>query len=406
MNNISSDIITPLSDFIVENRVKQYDSEIDIYDLINVYLKQRTDNQSFYIINLGAVIRQYNKWKTLLPRITPYYAIKCNPNPIIIKLLNLLGCKFDCASKQEIYKAIEYGVEPENIVFANPNKPVDYISFARSNDVDLIVIDDEDELLKLKLFHPQAKILIRIQVDDSKSLCKFNIKFGASIDNVKSLLEIGKTNSLNIVGLSFHVGSSCQDASVYKTALEECYKIFDIAKQLDINLRIIDIGGGFPGVDKPNIKFNDIADVLNNTIDEYFEKYSHIEYISEPGRYFVEESHTLVCSVINKKVRYNDKGEKVMVYFVSDGVYKSFSNIVYDHGDPILKPYNEVSEELHPSIVFGESCDSIDCIKNDCQLPLLAIGESIFVENMGAYTVATSTNFNGFELPQFHYILK
>lgn len=406
MTTIPSDIFTTISDFIVENKVKQFDSEMNIYDLINEYLKKRSDDQSFYIINLGAIVRQYTKWKTLLPRITPYYAIKCNPNPIIIQLLNLLGCKFDCASKQEIYKAIEHDVKPENIVFANPNKQVDYIKYARSNDIDLIVIDDIDELSKLKLFHPQAKILIRIQVDDSKSLCKFNVKFGASLDDVKSLLEKGKNENQNIVGLSFHVGSSCQDATVYKSALEECYKIFDMAKDIGINLSMIDIGGGFPGVDKPNIKFSDIADNLNQAIDENVEKYPDIEYISEPGRYFVEESHTLVCSIISKKERKNENNEKTMIYYVSDGVYKSFSNIIYDHGNPTLIPFNERSGELYNSVVFGESCDSIDLIKKECQLPLLAIGESIFVENMGAYTVATSTNFNGFELPQFHYVLK
>ena len=338
---------------------------------------------------MGDIIRQYAKWKKNLPRITPFYAIKCNPCPIIIELLNKLGCCFDCASQQEILKAINLGVDPKKIIFANPCKPVDFIKFSRSNDVDLLVVDSYNELFKIKLYHPEADILVRIQTDDSKSKCKFNCKFGIESDDVKEILEMGKTLNLNIIGVSFHVGSGCEDAQVYWTALSDCKKVFEIASSLDIKMNLIDIGGGFPGTDDSVVTFESMAEVINKGIDELFADLPNIRFIAEPGRYFVASSHTIVCSIINKKEKIDKgTGEKLITYYISDGVYKSFSNIIFDYAKPIFIPFNERNEKTYQSILYGESCDSLDVISKNCQLPSLAIGESIVVENIGSYSMA------------------
>jgi len=384
-----------------------------MFDIINQYLEKKKGEQSFILVDLGDIIRQFSKWKKNLPRITPYYAIKCNPCPIIIELLNKLGCCFDCASQQEILKTINLGVDPKNIIFANPCKPVDFIKFSRSNDVDLLVVDSSYELYKIKLYHPEANILIRIQTDDSKSKCKFNCKFGVELDQVKEILELGKVLNLNIVGVSFHVGSGCEDAQVYYTALLDCKKVFEIASSIEIYMKIIDIGGGFPGIDDPKVSFESMAEVINKGIDELFENYQDlngdkekIKFISEPGRYFVASSHTIVCSIINKKEKNNkETGDKQIIYYISDGVYKSFSNTIFDYAKLEFIPFNERNEKTYNSILYGESCDSLDIISKDCKLPSLAIGESIVVRNMGAYTTASSTEFNGFSPAELFYLM-
>jgi ornithine decarboxylase len=410
----TSEFITDFSSLINEYNINVIDSNLDTYDIVNKYLEKNNGDESFLIVDIGEIIRQYNKWKNLLPRITPFYAIKCNPSPIIIKILNKLGCCFDTASKNEILKVIELGVSPKNIVFANPCKPVDFIKFARSNDVDLLVIDSTYELYKIKLYHPEANILLRIQTDDSKSRCKFNSKFGVVLDEVESILTMAKQLKINMKGVSFHVGSGCSDANVYHTAISDCKKVFEIAKKLDILMDLIDIGGGFPGVDDAKISFTDIAQVINDSIDEFFPSIgdssdtdtNDITFIAEPGRYFVASSHTLVVSVINKK-EYIDKETNIQknIYYISDGVYSSFSGIIYDYAKFELLPFNERNEKTYPSIVYGSTCDSLDCITKDCNLPLLAIGESMIVKNIGAYSVASATEFNGFPLPTINYIL-
>jgi len=406
MNDIPSESITDIYNYISDKNIKIYDTKLDQFDIINQYLEKKKGEQSFILVDLGDVIRQFHRWKKNLSRVVPYYAIKCNPCPIIIELLDKLGCCFDCASQQEILQTINLGVKPEKIIFANPCKPVDYIKFSRSNDVDLLVVDSCYELFKIKLYHPEAEILVRIQVDDSKSLCKFNCKFGVDLENVKEILETGKTLDLNIIGVSFHVGSGCEDAQVYWSALSDCKKVFDIAKSIDIDMKLIDIGGGFPGVSNSKVSFESMAEVINKGIDEIFSGTEGIRFIAEPGRYFVASSHTLVCSIINKKEKVNkETGEKLITYYLSDGVYKTFSNTIFDYAKPTFIPFNERNEKTFQSILYGESCDSLDIISRDCQLPSLAIGESIVVQEIGAYSRATSSSFNGFTKPELFFIL-
>lgn len=406
MNNLPSDSITDIYNFISDKDVKIFDAGLNMLEIINQYLEKKKGDQSFIVVDLGDIIRQYSKWQKNLPRVKPYYAVKCNPCPIIIELLNKLGCCFDCASQQEILKTINLGVDPKNIIFANPCKPVDFIKFSRSNDVDLLVVDSSYELYKIKLYHPEAKILIRIQTDDSKSKCKFNSKFGVELESVQEIIELGKILNLNMAGVSFHVGSGCEDHRVYYTALQDCRQVFEIARSVDIEMYIVDIGGGFPGTDQAKVPFERMADEINRGIDELFSDLPYVQFIAEPGRYFVASSHTIVCSIINKKEKINkETGEKVYTYYISDGVYKSFSNTIYDYAQPEFIPFNERNEKTYESILYGESCDSLDIISRGCQLPALAIGESIVVNNMGAYTTASSTEFNGFSKAELYYIL-
>lgn len=173
--------------------VKFYGSDRDIYDIINDYLEDNPSERAFYIIDLGKLINSYSNWMRLLPTVKPYYAVKCNPNPVILDALASLGVNFDCASETEMKTIIEITEDPTRIIFANPCKMSSQIRYARSNDVDLMTFDCEDELYKIKLYHPYAKLVLRIAVDDSKSKCKFNKKFGCKLSQIKELLTISNT---------------------------------------------------------------------------------------------------------------------------------------------------------------------------------------------------------------------
>ena len=386
--------------------VKLYGSDKDTYNIINDFLEDNQSERAFYIINLGALFDSYTNWITLLPNVHPYYAVKCNPNPVILDALASLGCNFDCASENEMKMVIEITKDPSRIIFANPCKMSSQIRYARANDVDLMTFDCEEELYKIKLYHPYAKLVLRLAVDDSKSRCKFNKKFGCKLSQVEELLNIVKTLKLDVIGFSFHVGSGCSSADTFYDAIYECRKACDIAERVGIGISVIDIGGGFPGVDK-EIKFEDIARRINDGITEFFSEKAGIQFIAEPGRYFAESSHTLVLNVIGKKnIIDEDTGEKIIVYYLNDGIYGSFGCIYFDHNNPVVLPFNERNNELHKSRLFGPTCDSIDLISNDIMLPELAVGEWVYVENFGAYTVASSSNFNGFKTNVFKYIFR
>jgi len=390
--------------------VKLYGSDIEMYDIINDFLEKNQSEHAFYLVDLGEITKSYINWMKFMPDIKPYYAVKCNPNPVLLEALASLGVNFDCASENEIKTIIEITNDPARIIFANPCKMSSQIRYARANDVDYMTFDCEEELYKIKLYHPYAKLVLRLAVDDSKSVCKFNKKFGCKLEQVRELLTIVKTLKLDVVGFSFHVGSGCSSAENYYYALEECKKATDIASSLSVNITTIDIGGGFPGIDK-NIRFEDIAHSVNKGINDFFGKEVEnktIQVISEPGRYFAEKSHTLVLNVIGKKAVFeeNENKEPVIIYYLNDGIYGSFNCIYFDHSSPIILPFNERDGKLHKSRIFGPTCDSIDLISENIMLPELAIGEWVYVENFGAYTVAASSSFNGFRTSLFKYIFR
>ena len=361
-------------------------------DIISKFLENNDDNSAFYIVNVKKIIQQYEKWAEHLPRVKPFYAVKCNPNPVITKILSKFDIGFDCASKNEIAQIIDHGVDPSNIIYANPCKASGQIKFARSEDVDLMTFDDVHELYKIKLYHPHAKLVLRIKTDDSKSVCKFNCKFGADQSEIKNILQTAKILGLDVVGISFHVGSNCQDANTYYTALRDVKTAFEIAEEVGYTMNFVDIGGGFPGYDTADgVTFEEIATEVNRGLDEFF-PHESIQIIAEPGRYFVCSSHTLVTNIIGKK----KNGDK-FVYYLNDGIYGSFNCVYFDHAKPIIQPYNERDGKLYESVVFGPTCDSIDIIAENSSLPDLAIGEWVYVENFGAYTIAAASTFNGFQ---------
>jgi ornithine decarboxylase len=416
--DIPDEFLTQLSSFINDNDIKLIPKKQDTYDIVNLFLEKNHSEDPFLIVNLGEIIRQYQKWMTHLPYIKPYYAVKCNPDLVILKLLYNLGCNFDCASKNEISKIMNLGTDPERIIFANPCKMISQIKYARAHDIDLVVFDDENELYKIKMFHTNARLVLRIKTDDSSSLCKFNCKFGAELEDVENLLKLATNLGLNVVGISFHVGSGCRNKNQYKTAIEDCYKVYKIAENLGIKLELIDIGGGFPGYDSnhDSITFEEIADILNQSIKQYFydeqtEKYI-VEFIAEPGRFMVASSHILVLSIINKKTRINkESNDKEVIYYVNDSIYSTLNNIIHDHfvvTSENLFPFNERNEKKFKSTIFGPTCDSLDKIAENIMLPDLLCGEYLYIENLGAYTTAVNYEdvlFNGFNKPSIHYIL-
>ena len=379
----------------------------DLENIIKKYIddKDEYDDEPFYIVDLGKVEEQYIKWVNYLPDIQPYFAVKSNPDNIIINMLAKLGCNFDCASKSELENALSIVNNPDRIIFANPCKVSSHLIFARENQISKMTFDSIEELEKIYKIYPVAQIILRICVDDTNSKCKFNSKFGCQLYNIPKIFERIKSLQMNLVGFSFHVGSGCSDPTSYYNAIKDCAKSYKLSQDYGFNINIIDIGGGFPGVDK-NIKFADICDNINRAIADFFSyevKNNIIKFIAEPGRYFTEATHTLVLNVIAKK-----KEENVIKYYLSDGIYGSFNCINYDHQTPELIPLISLNNDdiKYNTTFFGPTCDSLDCIYKDIQYQELNVGDWLYIINYGSYTIAPSSSFNGFSVSNKKYINK
>ncbi|KAI8600461.1 ornithine decarboxylase [Dissophora ornata] len=376
---------------------------------------------AFYVADLGEVYRQHLRWKALLPRIEPFFAMKCNPDPMVMRLLASLGAGFDCASKNEIQSVLEIGVDPSRIIYANPCKQNSFVKYANANNVSMMTFDNAEELHKIKRFHPEAQLVLRILTDDSKSLCKLGLKFGAPLDTTGFLLATAQELGLNVIGISFHVGSGCFDANAFGEAVIRARRVFDQAKDYGFAFNFLDVGGGFPSAHvTEGITFEKVATILGPTVNALFGP--EVRVIAEPGRYYVGSAYTLATQVIARRTINRDLADVLSpelsqspshMYYINDGMYGSFNCIMFDHQvcEPKVLLKDGAFAYQQPLVqvphgyasVWGPTCDSIDCISAKSRLPLMESGDWLYFDNMGAYTITAASQFNGFRKSEILY---
>lgn len=381
--------------------------------------------------DLGVAERQFHRWVRELPQVQPFYAVKCNPDPVFLAALAGWGSNFDCASRAEIQRVLDQGVDPSRIIFANPIKSPSDLQFAHSVGVTRMTFDNLDEVLKVKQHCPHAQLVLRLLPDDSGSVMRFGSKFGAPAETIETLLRACQQHTIAVIGVSFHIGSGCFDASKYDAAIGLCRKAFDIAERIGMpQLNLVDVGGGFPGdiacetetaveaiapAGQSAPLFENIALVIRSAFCRHFpeDRYPNLVRIGEPGRYFGTAFSTLFLRVQGKRETFsssNDEQHKRVLYYVNDGVYGSFNCKMYDYYHPIPTAthcFFDTSESQRPTTLgtfFGPTCDSLDKIIDDHPIPELDVGDSIVFTNMGAYTSAAATEFNGCPLPQQTYM--
>jgi len=318
-------------------------------------------------------------------------AVKCNPDPQVLRLLAALGTGFDCASKAEIEQVLNMGVDPSRIIYAQPCKTKSYVRYAAQNGVKQMTFDNADELYKTKQLFPDAELYLRILTDDSASLCRLSQKFGASLDSTAELLELAKKLELNVVGVAFHVGSGASDPKAFLKAVQDARYVFDQAHALGFEMHTLDVGGGFCGE-----TFEAMAAVLASALDMYFPP--HIRIIGEPGRYYVSTAFTIACHIIARRpVADATLGTTSYMLYLNDGVYGNFSSIIFDHQNPIPQVLQHGLEFKYglrrsgydtPSMteysIWGPTCDGIDVISSSCVFPeVLEVGDWLYFEDMG-----------------------
>eukprot|EP00656_Telonema_subtile_P047143 TRINITY_DN5399_c0_g1_i1.p1 TRINITY_DN5399_c0_g1~~TRINITY_DN5399_c0_g1_i1.p1 ORF type:complete len:458 (+),score=96.92 TRINITY_DN5399_c0_g1_i1:224-1597(+) len=369
---------------------------------------------SIMSVDLGQVERQFQKFTQLMPRVRPFYAVKANPDKAIVQTLFEAGAGFDCASAPEIEMVRAAGADgTTDVIFANCCKFPRDIAYAKSQGVSRMTVDNLDELEKIALHFPEAQVVIRIVTDDSNSICRLSNKYGAALCDVEELLTTAIRLGLDVVGVSFHVGSGTSTADSFGEPIKNAARVFETAKHFGIEMKLLDLGGGFPGDDEGIVTFSQIADEINPLLDEYFPIEKGIEIISEPGRFFSHASATLATKVIARRVvSAAAKGENDpdVLYYLGDGVYGSFNCVLFDHYTPPLPTVIPVKAGVQSecvllqSRVFGPTCDGLDTIYEQAALPMLNVGDILVFRHMGAYTVAAASNFNGISKPKIVYV--
>ncbi|MGQ9702506.1 MAG: type III PLP-dependent enzyme [bacterium] len=348
----------------------------------------RKHGTPLFLISKSKLINQLKRFHTLLPRVKPFYAVKANSHPFILKTFADAGTGFDVASIHEMKSLLDMGVSPDRMVFANTVKTPEALKFANANKIDLMTFDSEYELNKIARNAPGARVLVRIKVPNIGSMVELSLKFGAEPPDAIPFLIKAMRLGLKPAGVSFHVGSQNVHIENYLDALEIASIIFKDAHLKQIPLEILDIGGGFPikHFDYEKDLFAITAASINKELNRLFP--DNIQIIAEPGRVLCGPAGILVMKIIGKSIRNNKHW-----YYLDDGVYGSLSGIVYDHCKYQYRVLKKGITQI--TTLAGPTCDSFDIISTSEELPELDIGDIVYVENIGAYSWATATNFNG-----------
>lgn len=330
-------------------------------------------------------------WKAALPHVTPHYAVKCNNDPQILRWLASAGAAFDCASPREMREVFRAGAKPTDVIYAHPCKSVADVKVAQRFGIQVTVVDSPEEVVKLAAGGWRGSTLIRLLVPDAGSAQPFSKKFGAPLDWVPEITRLLRAAGIRHSGYSFHVGSECQKPAQFATALRMCAEA-----PRPTGPEIIDVGGGF----LPDREAFEAAAHEISAQQHLFAQTT--KWIGEPGRFLAQPAATLRVQVTGIKPRVDGTGWR---YTLDETIYGAFSNIPFDGQRPAFRLDAPDSDERSRvrATLFGRTCDSADCLAEDIEMPELRLGDWLVIDNMGAYTTVTASEFNGFPQPKRIY---
>ncbi|KAI0244493.1 hypothetical protein L0F63_001090 [Massospora cicadina] len=342
--------------------------------------------EAFNVLDVGEVNHRLALWERNLPNVMPFYAVKALPDPRLIQRMADLGMGFDCASPSEIELVLAAGVSPDRIIFANPCKLKSHMRHAANCGIQMNTFDSANELDKIKALWPFSQLFLRIWVDDSGSSIPLNTKYGAAPNEIYSILAKAKELELDVVGISFHVGSNCLNPNLFTTAIRSAKQAFLVAQGLGFKMTTLNLGA---------------AAAIRTALAESFP--TGIRAIAEPGRYFSSPpSPARAPSSANAYVP--TFGNSAFGIF-AEGIFPQKIEFI---PTPLhLEPTNHQTEgQLYPTIMWGPTCTSQDtiCLNPTLKLPELEIGDWFYVKDVGAYSLAMGFTFNGFQPVNTYYI--
>jgi ornithine decarboxylase len=352
-----------------------------------------------FVVDHDELRRNYATFKKYLPRIQAYYAVKANPDPAIVKTLFDAGASFDVASMPEFHIVHEYIKDMpdkqrqawiwDKIIYANPIKANETLQELNPYKP-LVTYDNYEEIRKIKKHAPQAGLALRLKVPNTGAMVELSSKFGAAPGEAVDLILAADKMGLTVEGISFHVGSQTTNFGNYVAAINLAANIFKEAKDRGYTkMNLLDIGGGFPAPYDDTVKpFRELASIINRELNRLFPK--NIQILAEPGRFLCATAATAISKIIGKAVR-----EGKLCYYINDGVYHTFSGVIFDHCHYHMKSFKRGPTQI--CSVFGPTCDALDVVSLAEELPGdLQLGDLLYSEQIGAYSHASSTWFNGF----------
>lgn len=325
-----------------------------------------------------------------LPGVVMHYAVKANPALPVLAALHEQGCRFDVASQAEWQAVQAVGGPLSECLYTQPVKRGDELAAAVAAGFHCFVADNRAEIDKLAAACPGAELLLRLRVSNPDCVVDLSEKFGCAPEEAIGLLDYAHHQGLRAVGLAFHVGSQSTNPQPFVEMLQRSRRLFDAMALAGRPLRLLDIGGGFPADDGNALvmEIDSFCAPIRAALQTYFPA---TDIVAEPGRYLVADAVAAVVRIIGKAAR-----NGVNWYYIDDGLYGIFSGRVFDQAHYRFAAQREGKAQA--SVVAGPSCDSFDIVARDALLPELDVGDLLLAQNMGAYTNASASRFNGIPL--------
>lgn len=347
------------------------------------------------ILAPGEVGRNYRALKRALPRVEIHYAVKPNNHQVLIDEVYRQGGNFDVCSMGEIKQVLTTGIDPATLIHSHPIKSPNEFDQAVATGLETFVVDNIDEVRKLTRYtEKRLKILIRFRIHtNTTAVVNLQYKFGCLPEDVLPLAEEIRKTGHELYGLCFHIGSQCIFPENYVLAIEKAHELIHALDLAGFNVRLLDIGGGFPvQYAEPVPPIDEFCAPIGEALDAHIRP--GIRIASEPGRFIAATTTTLVTSILGKAER-----DGKIWYYLDDGLYSTFSGIVFDHCQYPVVTAREGNEKL--SVLAGPTCDSFDVMYDGLMIPEHEIGERIVFLATGAYCAVSGSNFNALKRPEY-----
>ncbi|NXJ30942.1 AZIN2 inhibitor, partial [Dicrurus megarhynchus] len=373
-------------------------------------LCQESEQQAFFVADLGDIVKKHLQFLKALPRVKPYFPVKCNGSEGVIRLLAELGAGFACANKAEISRVQGIGVPAERIFYSSPCKQVAHIRYAATHGVRLMAFDNEVELSKVARSHPRARMLLGITADSIPSAHP-SMTFGTTLKSCRHLLETAKEQAVEVVGISFHLGSRGLEPQAFAQAVAAAQLVFDMGTELGFRMHLLDIGGGFPGTEDTRAPLEEAAAVINSALDLYFPESCGVDVVARPGRYYVTSAFTLAVSITAlEEIPTEQPGSDGRCdsgtcppSTASTAPSAASCSTAPAPGLGCTRPCPE--HPWHSSSLRGPPGHGEDRIADGLQLPQLHVGDWLVFGNMGAYSITTSALLTGCPQPHVTYAM-
>jgi ornithine decarboxylase len=361
------------------------------------FLAQHQPATPCLVLDVDRVEDNFRTLRDALPLARIYYAVKANPAPQVLERLAGLSSYFDAASIEEVTCCLDAGAAPEKISFGNTIKKVSAIRRAHEAGVTMFAFDSREELDKLARHAPGARVYCRILVENEGADWPLSRKFGTTIESARELMLEASGLGLDPYGLSFHVGSQQTTTRAYEVAIGKVAMLFTDLTEAGVNLRMMNLGGGFPTRYRDDVpEIDQFSNAIMTTMTEHFGN-NLPEMVVEPGRFIVGDAGLVQAEVV--LVSRRDKKDPVRWVYLDIG---RFGGLAETEGESIkyriTTPHD--GRATGPVAIAGPTCDGADIMyeRSNYRLPLaLTSGDRIELLSTGAYvTTYASTRFNGF----------